>query len=81
MLLSGWLMVTSMPIRIPISLFGIVDLPFPLPPDLATDQAARTTHLVLTVALALTVIVHRVDATELKSTGRSSRTGPPFGSV
>jgi cytochrome b561 len=60
--LSGWLMVTSTPIRIPVSLFGINDLPFPLPPDLATYQAARATHLVLSVALALTVIVHTAAA-------------------
>jgi cytochrome b561 len=56
--LSGWLMVTSTPIRIPVSLFGFLDLPFPLAPDLATYQAARTTHLVLSIALALLVVVH-----------------------
>ena len=56
--LSGWLMVTTTPIRIPVSLFGFVDLPFPLAPDLATYQAARTTHLVLSIALALMVVVH-----------------------
>jgi cytochrome b561 len=56
--LSGWLMVTSTPIRIPVSLFGLLDLPFPLAPDLATYQAARTTHLVLSIALALLLVVH-----------------------
>jgi cytochrome b561 len=56
--LSGWLMVTSTPIRIPVSLFGPIDLPFPLAPDLATYQAARTTHLVLSIVLALLVAVH-----------------------
>jgi cytochrome b561 len=56
--LSGWLMVTSTPIRIPVTLFGLVDLPFPLPPNLAAYQAARTTHLVLSIALAMTVVVH-----------------------
>ena len=56
--LSGWLMVTSTPIRIPVSLFGFIDLPFPLAPDLATYQAARATHLVLSIALALLVVVH-----------------------
>jgi cytochrome b561 len=56
--LSGWLMVTSTPIRIPVTLFGFVDLPFPLAPDLATYNAARTTHLVLSIALALMVVVH-----------------------
>jgi cytochrome b561 len=56
--LSGWLMVTSTPIRIPITLFGLIDLPFPLPPNLAAYQTARTTHLLLSIALALMVVVH-----------------------
>jgi cytochrome b561 len=60
--LSGWLMVTTTPIRIPVTFFGLVALPFPLSPDLATYQAARTTHLFLSIALALMVVVHTAAA-------------------
>ena len=56
--LSGWLMVTSTPIRIPVTLFQLFVVPLALAPDLATYNAARTTHLVLSIALALMVVVH-----------------------
>ena len=36
--LSGWLMATTTPVRVPTFVFGLVELPYPLLPDLTTIE-------------------------------------------
>ena len=38
--LSGWLMVTSTPVRVPTIVFGLFELPYPLAPDIARFRLA-----------------------------------------
>jgi cytochrome b561 len=56
--LSGWLMVTSTPVRIPTVVFGRFDLPYPLAPDIARFRLAHAAHIVLAIALAVLVVLH-----------------------
>jgi cytochrome b561 len=56
--LSGWLMASSTPIRVPTSLFGLLELPYPLTPNLATYRLAHTAHLCLAILLALLIALH-----------------------
>jgi cytochrome b561 len=56
--LSGWLMVTSTPVRIPTVVFGLFDLPYPLAPDIARFRLAHAAHIVLAIALAVLVVLH-----------------------
>ena len=56
--LSGWLMVTSTPVRIPTVVLGLFDLPYPLAPDIARFRLAHAAHIVLAVALAVLVVLH-----------------------
>ena len=56
--LSGWLMVTSTPVRIPTVVFGLFDLPYPLAPDIARFRLAHAAHIALAVALTALVILH-----------------------
>jgi cytochrome b561 len=56
--LSGWLMVTSTPVRVPTVVFGLFELPYPLVPDIARFRFAQAAHLVLAVTLAALVILH-----------------------
>jgi hypothetical protein len=56
--LSGWLMASSTPIRVPTSLFGLLELPYPLTPTLATYQLVHTAHLCLAILLALLIALH-----------------------
>jgi cytochrome b561 len=59
---SSWLMASSTPIRVPTSLFGLLELPYPLTPNLATYQLAHTAQLCLAILLAL-LIALRLGAT------------------
>jgi len=56
--LSGWLMASSTPIRVPTSLFGLLELPYPLPPHLATYRLAHTAHLCLALLFASLIALH-----------------------
>jgi cytochrome b561 len=56
--LSGWLMATTTPVRVPTFVFGLVELPYPLSPDLTTYRVAHTTHVVSAVFLASLVVLH-----------------------
>jgi cytochrome b561 len=56
--LSGWLMATTTPVRVQTFVFGLVELPYPLSPDLATYQVAHATHVVSAVFLALLIVLH-----------------------
>ena len=58
MALSGWLMATSTPVRVPTVLFGLLSLPYPLPPDLPTYRLAHAIHVVSAVALASLIALH-----------------------
>jgi cytochrome b561 len=56
--LSGWLMATSSPVRVPTSVFGLFALPYPLEPDLATWRVAWAMHAACAVALAALAGLH-----------------------
>jgi cytochrome b561 len=56
--LSGWLMATTTPVRVPTFVFGLVALPYPLSPDLATYRIAHTIHVVSAIFLASLVVLH-----------------------
>jgi cytochrome b561 len=56
--LSGWLMVTSTPVRVPTLVFGQFELPYPLPPDMLRFRLAHGAHVFLAGALAALVVVH-----------------------
>lgn len=56
--LSGWFMATTTPVRVPTFVFGLVELPYPLLPDLTTYRIAHTIHVVSAIFLALLVVLH-----------------------
>jgi cytochrome b561 len=56
--LSGWLMVTSTPVRVPTVVFRLFELPYPLAPDIARFHLAHAAHIVLAVGLAALVVLH-----------------------
>ena len=60
--LSGWLMTTTTPVRVPTVVFGLFELPYPLAPDLPTYRLARTIHVASALALAALVVLHVVAA-------------------
>ena len=49
--LSGWLMVTTTPVRVPTFVFGLFALPYPLTPDLPTYRLAHAVHVASAVLL------------------------------
>ena len=55
---SGWLMVTTTPVRVPTVIFGLYALPYPLAPDLTIYRFAHATHVALAVVLAALIAVH-----------------------
>jgi cytochrome b561 len=55
---SGWLMVTTTPVRVPTVFFGLFTLPYPLPPDLSIYRFAHGAHVVLAISLAALVALH-----------------------
>ena len=56
--LSGWLMASTTPVRIPTRLFGLFDLPYPLAPDLAIFRLSRAVHVAAAILLAGLVVLH-----------------------
>ena len=56
--LSGWLMVTSTPVRVPTVVLGLFELPYPLAPDMVRFHFAHSAHVFLAVALAVLVGLH-----------------------
>jgi cytochrome b561 len=58
MVLSGWLMASTTPVRIPTSVFGAFELPYPLAPDLSVYRFAHAIHVVSAIALASLIAVH-----------------------
>jgi cytochrome b561 len=55
---SGWLMATTTPVRVPTIVFGLFTLPYPLPPDLTVYQFAHATHVALAILLAGLIGIH-----------------------
>jgi cytochrome b561 len=58
MALSGWLMATTTPVRVPTVVLGLFALPYPLTPDLATYRLAHAIHVTAAISLAVLVFLH-----------------------
>jgi cytochrome b561 len=56
--LSGWLMASTTPVRVPTSVFALFDLPYPLAPELATYRLAHGVHVASAIALASLIALH-----------------------
>jgi cytochrome b561 len=56
--LSGWLMGTSTPVRVPTSVFGLFELPYPLAPDLPIYRFAHAVHVATAISLAILIVLH-----------------------
>jgi polyisoprenoid-binding protein YceI len=56
--LSGWLMATTTPVRVPTFVFGLFELPYPLAPALPTYQFAHAVHVASGIALASLIALH-----------------------
>jgi cytochrome b561 len=55
---SGFLMATTTPVRIPTRVFGLFDLPYPLGPDLAIFRLSHAVHVAAAILLAGLVVLH-----------------------
>jgi cytochrome b561 len=71
--LSGWLMASTTPVRVPTSVFALFDLPYPLAPEFATYRFARGIHVACAITLASLVALH-VAATLVHSLLRRDQT-------
>ncbi len=60
--LSGWLMATTTPVRVPTVVLGLFTLPYPLAPDLAMYLVAHAVHVTAAILLALLVLLHSAAA-------------------
>ena len=58
MSLSGWLMATTTPVRVRTFVFGLVELPYPLSPDVTIYRIAQTIHVVSAISLTSLVLLH-----------------------
>ena len=56
--LSGWLMASTTPVRIPTRVFGLFDLPYPLAPDLSAFRFFHAVHVVAAILLAGLIVLH-----------------------
>ena len=56
--LSGWLMVSTTPVRVPTSVFALFDLPYPLAPEFATYRFAHGIHVASAISLAALIALH-----------------------
>jgi len=56
--LSGWLMATTTPVRVPTSVFGLFELPYALAPHLLVYRFAQAVHVAAAVALGVLMILH-----------------------
>jgi cytochrome b561 len=55
---SGFLMATTTPVRVPTRLFGLFDLPYPLGPDLAIFRLSHAVHVAAAILLACLLVLH-----------------------
>jgi cytochrome b561 len=60
--LSGWLMATTTPVRVPTVMFGLFTLPYPLAPNLAMYRVAHVVHVAAAISLVLLVLLHSAAA-------------------
>jgi cytochrome b561 len=60
--LSGWLMATTTPVRVPTVVLGLFTLPYPLAPDLAMYRLAHAVHVTAAISLALLILLHSAAA-------------------
>ncbi len=58
MSLSGWLTVSTTPVRVPTSVFGLFVLPYPLAANLAIYRLAHTVHVGVAITLAALITLH-----------------------
>jgi cytochrome b561 len=56
--LSGWLMATTTPVRVPTAVFGFFVLPYPLAPDLPIYRFAHAMHAAAAILLATLIVLH-----------------------
>jgi cytochrome b561 len=56
--LSGWLMASTTPVRVPTSIFALFDLPYPLAPDFTTYRFVHGIHVASAISLASLVALH-----------------------
>jgi cytochrome b561 len=56
--LSGWLMASTTPVRVPTSVFGLFDLPYPFAPEFATYRFAHGIHVACAISLASLIALH-----------------------
>ena len=73
--LSGWLMATTSPLRLPTHIFGVFALPYPLAPDLMTYRITHAVHVMAAVLLATLILLHISAAMFHGLSGRWSPTG------
>jgi cytochrome b561 len=71
--LSGWLMATTTPVRIPTIVLNLFTLPYPLAPDLETYRLAHAVHVTAAIFLALFVFMHSAAALAHAWKGRHVR--------
>jgi cytochrome b561 len=60
--LSGWLMATTTPVRVPTVVLGLFTLPYPLAPNLAMYRLAHAVHVTAAISLALLILLHSAAA-------------------
>jgi cytochrome b561 len=68
--LSGWLMATTTPVRVPTVVLGLIALPYPLTPDLATYRLAHAIHVTAAISLVVLVFLHSAAAMAHALNGR-----------
>lgn len=56
--LSGWLMATTTPVRVPTTIFGFFELPYPMTPDLSVYGFAHAVHVAAAISLAFAIVLH-----------------------
>jgi cytochrome b561 len=56
--LSGWLMASTTPVRVPTSVFGLFDLPYPLAREFTTYRFAHGIHVACAISLASLIALH-----------------------
>lgn len=56
--LSGWLMATTTPIRVPTLVFGLLEVPYPLAPNLGAYRLAHAAHIAFALLLVFLIGLH-----------------------
>jgi cytochrome b561 len=56
--LSGWLMASTTPVRVPTFVFALFELPYPLAPDFATYRFAHGIHVACAITFASLIALH-----------------------